>query len=537
MVKAFPEWTGFADMALSRFARLGLLLLVLPFFLVGGTARADQDADKQIQRMNKRAMADYDNLEFELARKTLMDAVSLLRQAGIDETPTAARTFQNLGIVYVAGFKDRNRGLQQFVWALKIDPNLKLDPAVASPELEEVWNAARKQAGVQKPPPEDKNPPAPAPDDVKGLQHTPVDEARPGEPITIKAQLGSDVGATRVFLLYRTSGQADYLPLPMKNVGGADWVAVIPGDAVEDRPLQYYIEARDKRGRAVIGAGSAPNPYIVTLSEVAPGARIVRHEPSGKKEDASKYHRMFVFVMPGFGFGYHPGGNITEVAWQKQQDKNGMISYQRAAVQSPGGVAIAPFHVGVEIGGMITRNFALSLLGRFQVVTGANAQTGMTDDGSTPMGGTSRAGGAVAGILRARYRFNLGKWHPYVHVDFGAGEIRHALDLSAAQKLDNPLVDEATARAFNNDPTAMVNRQYVCPMSGSTGMLQPSGSCYDTLKMGDLFIGAGAGVWYDVWKYIGLILDVNLLGGIGVGPGGQSGLDIDLQLGVGAHFL
>ena len=382
--------------------------------------------------MNKRAMADYDNLEFDLARKTLFDAVSLMRQAGIDETPTAAKTYVNLGVVYVAGFKDRNRGLQQFVQALKINPALKLDPSVASPELEEVWAAARKQVGLQRapktksPPPPPDNPPdqgeppptTAAPDEVKGLQHTLVDEARAGEPLTVKAQDGADVGATKIFVLYRSSGQADFTPVAMKNVGGAEWVAVIPGEVVEDRPIQYYLEARDKKGRPVVGAGSAPNPYIVTLVETAPGARIVHRDPDKKKkveekDNGTKFHRLFVFVMPGFGIGYHPAGNTTEVAWQKHRRVGGMTSYSARLRQDPGGVAIAPFHIAVEIGGMITRHFSLSLLGRFEVVTGANAETQPLNDANQPvMGGTTKANGAVAGFVRARYRFLDGKLAP-----------------------------------------------------------------------------------------------------------------------------
>ena len=522
-------------MAVPRLPRSLVIVVVLAVLAPRAVAQ-QPDATVQVQRMNKRAMSDYDALEFELARKTLMDAVSLLRQAGLDETPVAAKTYLNLGVVYVAGFKDRNRGQQQFVQALKINPTLKLDPAVASPELEEVYAAARKQVGGGREPgpkepgpkdPDNGTPRAPGPDDVKGLSHTPVDEARRGEPLAVKAQLGLDTGATRVFVLYRASGQADYTALPMKNTGGADWTATIPGDAIEDRPLQYYIEARDKKGRAVVGSGSAPNPYIITIAESAPGARIVRRDEK-KPEDKNKFHRLFVFLMPGFGFGFHPAGNQTEVAWQLKSASGGAPTYQRTAVDSPGGVAISPFHIAVELGGMITRGFSLSLLGRFEVVTGANAQTAQTESGAPPVGGTSKANGAVAGFLRARYRFLAGKLHPYVHIDFGGGEIRHALNLSGAQTLDKPLVDEATARAYNADPMAQIDRQIVCG---------DPGNCYDSMKLGYLFLGGGAGLWYDVWKYVGLILDVNVLGAIGVGSTGQNGLAVDLQLGVGAHFL
>src|SRR5436305_7189251 len=104
-----------------------ILKLLLPLLLLlGGSIAHAQDVEKQVQRMNKKAMEDYDSLEFESARKTLIDAVAMLRANGLDETPLAAKTFLNLGILYIAGFKDVTRGKQQFVAALKIKPDIKI---------------------------------------------------------------------------------------------------------------------------------------------------------------------------------------------------------------------------------------------------------------------------------------------------------------------------------------------------------------------------------------------------------------------------
>jgi hypothetical protein len=539
-------------MGASRSRSFSLLFAAVVLFglALGGKAFAQQDAEKQIQRMNKRAMADYDSLEFELSRKSLMDAVALLRSSGLDDSPVAAKTYMNLGVVYVAGFKDRNRGLQQFVQALKINPSLKLDPNIASPELEEVFDAARKQVGVSapptnpntgtKPPPTGDNdlPPTSA-NDVKGLQHNPADEARAGEPLTVKALVGSDVGARSVALLYRPSGQADFVTVQMKSNGGADWIGVIPGDVIVDHPIQYFIEARDKRGKQLVSSGSAANPYIVTIAEVAPGTHIAHAPPPKKKKEEDKDHiqRLFAFVMPGFGFGYQPTGNKSEVAWQANTSGTGN-AYQQAQVgKCPCGV-VAPFHIGVELGAMITRHFSLSLLGRFQVVTGANAQSIGTIDpksgtfspgGIAPGTGTTKAGGAVAGFLRARYRFLDGKFHPYLTVSIGGGEIRDQLNLAVAESKGGYLVDASTAYPYNQKPPSTPSAiQVVC---------KPGAKCYDSLKMGDFFIGGGGGIWYDVQKYVALILDVNVLGGIAAGTGGQSGLNIDVQLGVGVHFL
>jgi hypothetical protein len=438
--------------------------------------------------------------------------------------------------------------MQQFVQALKINPALKLDPSVASPELQEVFDAAVKQVGggaTPKPPEDDDTdvPPRPPNDNVKGLQHNPVDEARPGEPLTVKAQVGSDVGAKSVVVQYRPSGQADFVTVPMKQ-SGADWVAVIPGDAIGDHALQYYIEARDKKGKALVSAGSASNPYIITMAEAAPGTRIAHHEPPKKPEDKDHFHRLFIFVMPGFGFGYAPSGTKSEVAYQLKGTPPNATFQQAAVGQCPPCGVVAPFHIGVELGGMITRHFSLSLLGRFEVYTGANAQT----SGTVPAlggayspggysGGTTKAGGAVAGFLRARYRFLEGKIHPYVTASIGGGEIRDMLNLGKAEGAGTDLVDATTAQAYNAAQAkgqTITSLQVVCkpPVAG-----QATPKCVDSLKLGDFFVGGGGGVWWDVQKYVALILDINILGGIGVGSGGQSGLDIDAQLGVGVHFL
>jgi hypothetical protein len=61
-------------------------------------------------------------------------------------------------------------------------------------------------------------------------------------------------------------------------------------------------------------------------------------------------------------------------------------------------------------------------------------------------------------------------------------------------------------------------------------------SCSDTISLGYMFIGGGAGIWYDFASHFAFILDVNLLGAIGTSDR-QSGFNIDVQAGLGAHFL
>src|SRR3954470_1227261 len=74
-----------------RHPRSLLLLILVPLLLLVPSLAQAQDVEKQVSRMNKKAMEDYDSLEFESARKTLIDAVAMLRANGLDETPLAAK--------------------------------------------------------------------------------------------------------------------------------------------------------------------------------------------------------------------------------------------------------------------------------------------------------------------------------------------------------------------------------------------------------------------------------------------------------------
>jgi hypothetical protein len=542
-----------------KIAYIRTVLIVAVVSSLASVALAAEDVEKQVSRMNKKAMEDYDSLEFESARKTLIDAVSILRANGYDETPLAAKTYVNLGILYISGFKDRNRGVQQFVNALKIKPDTKLDPMTATPELDEAFAAASKQVGLGKtpkpvpvetppkpvepppkpvepppkppkpvePPPKPETPPEPpppSPDDIKGLQHTPVDEARPHKPIGVRALLGSDTGATKVVLFYRGGGQEDYVAVPLKNIGGAEWAGSIPADSVTGRALQYYLEARDQRGRTMIGSGSAPNPYIISLSESAPGQANVPEvdvedplaaQRAKNKEAQGKRQYFFFFAMIGSGFGFQPQGNKTEVAHRKDPAGN----YVPLTVESAG-TALSALHVAVEVGAFVVKGLTISLIGRFQVLTAANAETQLADQATAV---TRKATGAIAGLVRARYRFLNGIFHPYVHVNIGGGQIRHALDIS---RPDDPgYVDRATAEAINGGDKTFPP-QAVCANFAA---------CTDTVALGYVMIGGGGGLWLDVHKNVGLVLDLNLLGAISVGDG-QSGMNLDIQAGIGAHF-
>src|SRR5262245_51492008 len=86
---------------------LGLLLAMLA---TSATAVAQEDpaAIEKVTKLNKKAVDEYQNLNFEESRKLLRTALDACVQAGLDKHPVTARTYIHLGIVTFNGFKQRD---------------------------------------------------------------------------------------------------------------------------------------------------------------------------------------------------------------------------------------------------------------------------------------------------------------------------------------------------------------------------------------------------------------------------------------------
>src|SRR5439155_18916196 len=136
----------------------------------------------------------------------------------------------------------------------------------------------------------------------------------------VKVQVGSDVAdkVSRVFLFYRPGGQEDFVSAPMSQIG-SEWTGTIPGEAMEGKAVQYYLEARDSRGRPVIAAGNAASPFIIIVTESkGPSEKEVdvenplekkkkrRGEGEEEKPSGRGFGRLFFTLAGGVGIGVEP---------------------------------------------------------------------------------------------------------------------------------------------------------------------------------------------------------------------------------------
>lgn len=591
--------------------------LLAGVLLAGSGQFAHAGPQDRIANMNKQAMDDYDRLEFNAARKTLEETVALLRKHGLEGTVQAARTFINLGMVYVQ-LHDSAKGEQFFRRALTINPNAKLDPNLATPEVKSVWAVATGagpapvqqpipqpvQQPVQQPIPQpvqqpvqptqtdplltDVEPKRPEPpkqpleysaddllDPVKKceLRHSPLMETRTKTKVNLYITPGA-VPVGRASIFYRAPGQDRFTESPMipsrKQPG--DLVGVIPPDALLGKSIQYYIEAYDAKGRVCGTQGMAENPIVMTVSPYA-GVVVAQSEDV---EDPLKYVKQeaerqrlaglknYVYFDLGIGTGgaLITSGTTTEVAWFY----NPKTAKYEQAKSSSTGFTWSGLGVRAEFGAFLWRGLSLGVSGRFEALLNHNADSSdaamknnlCTDSQGRPSPCFATTAKGQFGYLvlgKLRYQFSPGRvFRPYIHADIGGGEWRGGLNIDGSRPMKNGAVDtdsplqptDQCSAEYNGKTTDAERKPAGCTsVGGNIGYNQQSGtpsaqylnrvcptggSCIDSVVLGKLFVGAGAG-FYVGGRHAGVSLDVNLLTSLS----GNTGLLIDAY--AGPQFL
>jgi hypothetical protein len=398
--------------------------LVAAAALAPRAARAQDEAviDKLVQ-MNKKALDDYDTLDFDSAKKRLLDALMTGKKAGLDNHPVLARTYIHLGAVYFTGFKDRAKALQSFGRALDIDPGIQLSKGIDTPEVTAVFQEAqRNHAGggaaadtgagrnnrrapvadsdngesrPAAPPPRKKRPASS--DDDEGEPDLPVhinaldcptpDEAIIDKPLLLRCAVAPNLPVANVVLLYRAPGKDGYVEEPMTKSAKGWLEAKIPKKAVTGKSIQFYFEGRNAAGKPVVANGGADSPNIVLLveegSEAEASEGAVDEEENPLEDEDGPYrprlrlgHRdteregldtrfgkrkWWIGLGLGTGYGYAKGKGFEAV--------NNTPDPQFHALKDeflPGLAWAGLGHLAPEVGYAFNPDIAVSLEGRLQ---------------------------------------------------------------------------------------------------------------------------------------------------------------------------
>jgi hypothetical protein len=446
-------------------------LLPVVVLTTSSTARAaaeDSAAVEKVTKLNKKAVDEYQNLNFEEARKLLKSAIEICNQSGLENHPVTARTYIHLGIVTFTGFKQRDEAIKQFRKALEVQEDIKLDKILATPEVQEVYDEAVEQrkadlAATKKPPTE----PKPA---GEGIDHEPVTQSRQGSPITIKASVDSSVGAKKVVLSFSADGADDFAEKEMKEDSPGTFVAEIPASATMGGRVDYFIEALGDNDTTLASKGSEKNTLKIAMlgpngQPLVPGPRKGKKPP--EKPAADEGPTLFFGLSIGTGVGWTTG--------------KGEVNATNNVIDPPGFEMSRLLHLAPEVGYYVSPDLLLSVQLRFQLITGVTDyhsdlnnpnDRGCGSDNICPAGSY-----AFAGFARASYFFGEGDLRTYVSGDLGLGTIRHVA-------------------TFKSQPFCGPNRDQ---------------DCVDTVPSGPVFAGVGAGIMYNVSPAFALTLGTNAL--------------------------
>jgi hypothetical protein len=242
------------------------------------------------------------------------------------------------------------------------------------------------------------------------------------------------------------------------------------------------------QGRAAPATRPAPTSAPVTLAP--PPALEAGPASPPPRPAAPRAPRWWL----GFGLGAGVGSasGHSECAWNEGpqpdgRNYSGFCVHGRDAktTRLESGTGTSPLHLAPEIGYYLTARWALSIQGRFQVLT-------LVDKGAAER--------AAAALARVSYVFGDFALRPYVMAGAGGGWVRHRVNLGRVATLaDDPAIQQ---RAI-----------------------------VDTVRAGPVLFTVGGGVRYQLSRHVGLQAELGLLAGM---P--ETTVHLDLTVGVYLGF-
>jgi hypothetical protein len=244
------------------------LFLALGFacFFFAPLALADSKAETAATNLQKKAMDDYIGTDFKKAETKLDKAIDTCGDSKCGAA-LRARLKRDIGVVRIGGGLDKEKGMNDFVEALKIDPGINLDPDIKTKDLEAAWAAAKKKAGGKddeeepKPKPKKKKPVGDDGQPEGDFAHSPTAVQTIRTPIPIYAEYNGESTLVKVVARYKGFGMAEWKNVELKKMGEKGWGGLIPCGDVQQGVTQYFLTGFDANNDPVATGGDRNNPY------------------------------------------------------------------------------------------------------------------------------------------------------------------------------------------------------------------------------------------------------------------------------------
>lgn len=233
-------------------------------------AVAQGKAEGPAKALQKKAMdEDYLATDFAKAAEKLEKAIG---QCGTDKCSAQLRSRlkRDLGVVQIGGGLDKDKGVANFVEAIKLDPTVTLDPDFKTKDLEQAFADAKKRAAGGGAAAPTNGGATPAGGQPEGdFTHTPAAEQQVRTAIPVYVEYGGEEQLTKVIARYKGFGMTEWKTVELKKMGEQGWGGLLPCADVQQGTTQYYIQGFDANNDPVATGGDRNNPYRVPVKTEA----------------------------------------------------------------------------------------------------------------------------------------------------------------------------------------------------------------------------------------------------------------------------
>jgi hypothetical protein len=247
-----------------------MAVLLVGLFSLPALAQYTKDKAAK-QKIDEAINQQYLMMELDKAEATLKGTIAA---CGDKCSPkTLAEAWMYVGIVRGSGRNDQAGAAEAFNQARALDPKVKLDGALATPETQQTFAAAGGSAVAAPETPAARPGGDDEEDAIPGdmLCSPEVRQVETRRPIPVSCETEED--GKKAELKFKVPG-GDWQKIAMKKVGGA-WQAEIPCDQTNNPgALLWYVQVTDSIDEVVDSLGSRKQPVEIRLvessSEAAP---------------------------------------------------------------------------------------------------------------------------------------------------------------------------------------------------------------------------------------------------------------------------
>jgi hypothetical protein len=421
-------------------------------------AVSEAAVDRMID-LNRRAYADIQEQHYRAAKYRLSEALVISETAGLENDEMTARTYVHMAAVYLTGLRDREEAIQQFMLALRINPNITITPGLESPALKSAYLQARQQMGLppdpdttapispqvppvpafnegtahleksRKPPANDANettwsqePDLPARIPAPLYCHLPFDTP-PRQDVVVRCLTQQQHRKSSASFHYRPQGSdGEYVGMPMERSPKGWLTIVVPGRAVQGKSLSYYVKA-EVPGSAkalYLGHPEAPNELIIRNPTNPDGIEDASDDPetaaaatNSPPSSGGGIPRPSRLRAPGSIWFALGSGTGAAYHGREPVDSNAKAPTGTPVTVQPGFSPTTLFQIEPEIGYQLSRRFSISVLGRYQYAP--NGYQSSSGENAIPTA-------AYAGFLRGQFAFlSRGGFQTYASGGVGFG--------------------------------------------------------------------------------------------------------------------